>query len=127
MFEAKHVFSGFSVDVLDKAKEFYAEVLGLAVEETPGMGLHLKLPDGGEVFVYDKSDHAPASFTVLNFVVEDIDTAVDALSAKGVKFEVYEGMHQDEKGIARGKAANMGPDIAWFTDPARNILAVLQN
>jgi predicted enzyme related to lactoylglutathione lyase len=127
MFEAKHIFSGFSVDSLEKAKEFYTDVVGLSVEEIPGMGMRLQLPSGGEVFVYGKPEHEPAKFTVLNFVVDDIDAAVDALRAKGVKFEVYEGMHQDENGIARGKAANMGPDIAWFTDPASNILAVLQN
>jgi len=127
MFEAKHAFSGFSVDSIEKAKDFYTTVLGLEVEETLGMGLHLRLPGGGEVFVYEKPNHKPANFTVLNFTVDDIDQAVDALRAKGVQFEMYEGMHQDEKGIARGKTANMGPDIAWFTDPARNILAVLQN
>jgi len=91
--------------------------------------LRLKLFGGGEVMVYPKSDHKPASYTMLNFVVKDIDKAVDALTAKGVKFEHYDSdmMKQDPKGIARGKAANMGPDIAWFLDPAGNTLAVLED
>ena len=125
--DSKYAFSGFSVSNLSKAKEFYSEVLGLEVEEMPGMGFHLHLPGGAKVFVYGKPNHTPASFTVLNFEVDDIDAAVNALRTKGVTFEVYEGTHQDEKGIARGKSANMGPDIAWFTDPAGNILSVLQN
>jgi len=127
MSDFTYAFSGFSVDDPAKAKEFYTDVLGLEVEEIPGMGMHLLLPGGAKVFVYEKGDHKPASFTILNFEVEDIDTAVDALIEKGVEFEKYDGAPQDEKGIARGKAANMGPDIAWFTDPAGNILAVLQN
>ena len=119
-------FSGFSVDDKAKAEEFYAHVLGLEVEDTV-MGLKLKLSGGGEVFVYGKEGHEPASFTVLNFVVEDIDKAVDGLTAKSVTFEIYDGMHQDEKGIARGLKAHMGPDIAWFKDPSGNILSVLQD
>lgn len=119
-------FSGFSVSNQAEAKEFYEQVLGLRVEETE-MGLTLKLKGGGEVFIYTKEDHTPASFTILNFVVEDIDKAVDELKQKGVKLEIYEGMHQDEKGVARGIAAKMGPDIAWFEDPSGNILSVLHN
>ena len=128
MFKAKAAFSGFSVDDLTKAKEFYKETLGVQVdEEGEGMGLRLQLPDGGTVFVYSKDNHQPASFTILNFVVDDIDSAVDALTERGVQFEHYDnGAKTDEKGIARGRAQNMGPDIAWFKDPAGNFLAVLQ-
>jgi catechol 2,3-dioxygenase-like lactoylglutathione lyase family enzyme len=125
MFKDTEAFSGFSVNDLDKARAFYKDVLGLEISTEEGMGLTLHLGGGGSVFVYDKPNHTPASFTILNFVVDDIDAAVDELAAKGVVFEKYEGMHQDDKGIARGKAENMGPDIAWFTDPAGNILSVL--
>ncbi|MDB5195498.1 MAG: hypothetical protein JWO84_682 [Parcubacteria group bacterium] len=124
MFKNTPAFSGYSVDNIEKAKEFYGNVLGVEVEETK-QGLNLKIP-GTSVFLYPKTDHVPATFTVLNFAVEDIDAAVDALADKGVGFERYEGMHQDEKGIARGKAVGMGPDIAWFKDPAGNILSVLE-
>lgn len=126
MFEPVATFSGFSVDNTAAAVAFYREKLGVKVEETP-MGVQLHLPGGQTVFVYEKPDHAPATFTVLNFVVADIDAAVDALTGRGVAFEQYDNMQQDDKGIARGKAANMGPDIAWFKDPAGNVLAVLQN
>ena len=124
-------FSGFSVNDLDQAKAFYTEKLGLQVEqESMGdgspMGLQLHLPQGGKVFVYAKEDHTPATFTILNFVVTNIDEAVDSLLEKGIQLEKYEGMHQDEKGITRGLAANMGPDIAWFKDTSGNILSVLQ-
>jgi catechol 2,3-dioxygenase-like lactoylglutathione lyase family enzyme len=124
--QATAAFSGFSVDDLAKAKAFYTEVLELKlIEET--MGLRLALPgDSGEVFVYDKKDHQPATYTHLNFVVDDIDQAVEALVAKGVTFDQFEGM-TDEKGVARGRSNNMGPDIAWFKDSAGNTLAVLQN
>ena len=117
-------FSGFSVKDQKATLEFYRDVLGIDVEETD-MGLTLKPAGGNNVFVYAKENHEPATFTVLNFQVDDIDAAVDGLAEKGVKFEVYEGMHQDEKGIARGIAANMGPDIAWFKDPSGNILSIL--
>jgi catechol 2,3-dioxygenase-like lactoylglutathione lyase family enzyme len=126
MLKAKGVFSGFSVDDLDKAKEFYTKTLGLELEDDK-MGLQFKLPGGGSHFIYPKEDHKPASFTVLNFVVSDIDDAVDELIKHGVEFEKYEGFHQDEKGIARGKSANQGPDIAWFKDPAGNILSILED
>lgn len=128
MFQVSAVFSGISVDDLGKAKQFYTQTLGLPlVDET--MGLRLSLPGGGELFIYDKADHVPAGYTVLNFVVENIDEAVDELASQGVVFERYDSMPapQDEKAILRGLAANQGPDIAWFTDPANNILAVLQN
>lgn len=128
MFKAKAAFSGISVDDLEKAKEFYTKTLGLELDSEK-MGLQLRLPGGGALFIYEKKDHKPATFTVLNLVVEDIDKAVDALSKQGVKFEFYEGFpfKQDEKGIARGIAANQGPDIAWFKDPAENILSILQS
>jgi catechol 2,3-dioxygenase-like lactoylglutathione lyase family enzyme len=126
MFKPVAAFSGFSVNDPVKAKEFYTKTLGLKLKDET-MGLQLELPHGGTLFVYGKDDHQPANFTVMNFVVEDIDDAVDQLAAQGVVFDRYEGAPQDEKGIARGKAANMGPDIAWFKDPAGNILAVLAN
>jgi catechol 2,3-dioxygenase-like lactoylglutathione lyase family enzyme len=125
MFSAVSSFSGFSVDDLAKAKIFYTETLGLKIASEE-MGLKLRLPGGGTVFAYPKSDHQPASFTILNFVVTDIDAAVDELTKRGVVFEHYDnGPKTDAKGIARGKAQNMGPDIAWFKDPAGNILSVL--
>lgn len=128
MFKAQAAFSGFSVDNLEKAKEFYTNVLGLELESDE-MGLRLQLPGGGKLFLYDKKDHQPATFTVLNFVVADIDEAVDALASKGVSFEHYDNMPSkpDEKGIMRGLSAGQGPDIAWFKDPAGNIIAVLQD
>ena len=125
MFQPKTAFSGFSVDDLAKAKAFYAQALGLKVVEE-GVGLRLHLPGGGTAFAYPKDDHQPATFTLLDFVVDDIDEAVDELKSRGVSFERYAGMSQDEKGIVRGIAQNMGPDIAWFKDPAGNFLAVLQ-
>jgi predicted enzyme related to lactoylglutathione lyase len=123
--EVLAAFSGVSVDKLADAEKFYAQVLGLKVENN-GMGLQISLPHGGQMFVYEKADHEPASFTVLNFVVADIDKTVAELKDKGVKFEVYPNMHQDDSGVARGRAANIGPDIAWFKDPAGNILSVLE-
>jgi catechol 2,3-dioxygenase-like lactoylglutathione lyase family enzyme len=128
MFKAAAAFAGISVDDLSKAKEFYTKTLGLKLSDDK-MGLQLELPGGGGLFVYDKQDHQPATYTALNFVVSDIDTAVDALTEAGVKFEHYDNMplKQDDKGIARGLAAGQGPDIAWFKDPAGNILAVLQD
>ena len=126
MFKPKSAFSGFSVNDLAKAKAFYAETLGLQVDDE-GVGMRLHLPDGGTVFAYPKDDHRPATFTILNFVVENIDEAVDELTNRGVQFEHYEdGPKTDEKGILRGRTLQMGPDIAWFKDPAGNTLAVLQ-
>ena len=124
--KVKTAFSGFSVDDLAKSNEFYAKILGLKVDDE-GVGLRLHLPDGGTVFVYPKNDHQPATFTILNFVVENIDEAVDELKRLGVSFERYEGSPQDEKGILRGRSQQMGPDIAWFQDPAGNILSVLED
>jgi catechol 2,3-dioxygenase-like lactoylglutathione lyase family enzyme len=123
MFKSIGAFSGFSVDDLTKAKAFYTETLGLTVDEDE-MGMRLHLPGGGQVFVYSKDGHQAATFTILNFVVDDTDQAVDELQAKGVTFEHYDNM-TDNKGITRGIAANRGPDIAWFKDPAGNILSVL--
>jgi catechol 2,3-dioxygenase-like lactoylglutathione lyase family enzyme len=119
-------FSGFSVDDEAEALAFYRDRLGLTVVDT-AMGLQLDITGGAPVFVYAKPNHVPATFTVLNFEVADIDVAVDELLASGVTIERYEGTYQDEKGITRGKAANRGPDIAWFLDPAGNILSVLSN
>ncbi|MGF7228561.1 MAG: VOC family protein [Candidatus Saccharibacteria bacterium] len=128
MFEAQAAFSGFSVDDIDKAKAFYTQTLGLKLDDET-MGLQFQLPGGGSVFTYQKDGHQPATYTMLNFVVGDIDAAVDQLTAKGVSFERYDNMPaaQDEKGILRGLSAGQGPDIAWFKDPAGNILAILQD
>lgn len=125
MFKNAKAFSGFSVDDLEIAKAFYGETLGLAIEENP-QGLLLKIAGGNGTFVYPKSDHTPATYTILNFQVDDVDEAVSQLEGKGVKFEHYEGM-TDTRGIARGLSAGRGPDIAWFKDPAGNILSVLKS
>lgn len=123
MFKDAKAFSGFSVDDIPKAKEFYGGTLGLEVSEEWGM-LTLRLAGGANVLVYPKGDeHVPASFTILNFPVADVERAVDELTAAGVPFEHYEGEYgTDEKGIFRGE----GPTIAWFRDPAGNILSVLE-
>jgi catechol 2,3-dioxygenase-like lactoylglutathione lyase family enzyme len=122
MFRETKAFSGFSVSDLAAAKEFYGGTLGLEVEES-GPGLRLGIGNG--IVVYEKKNHAPATYTMLNFPVDDIDQAVGDLKRKGVKFEHYEGL-TDDQGIARGTATGQGPDIAWFTDPAGNILSVLK-
>ena len=116
-------FSGFSVDDADKARSFYEETLGLHVSDE-GMGglLRLHLGGGTEVLAYPKPGHVPATFTVLNFPVPDVEKAVDDLTARGVKFEHYENPPTDERGIMRAG----GPLIAWFTDPAGNIFSVIQ-
>jgi catechol 2,3-dioxygenase-like lactoylglutathione lyase family enzyme len=122
MFGKTKTFSGFSVDDVQAAKHFYTETLGLEVTEANGL-LNLHLAGGGEVVAYPKGDqHTPATFTILNFQVEDIDAAVDELTKRGVVFQRYPGIEADEKGVVRGG----GPLIAWFTDPAGNILSVLQ-
>lgn len=129
MITALTTFSGFSVDDIKAAREFYVDTLALKLTDD-SMGLQLELPGGGQLFIYEKPNHEPASFTVLNFVVEDIDKEVEHLSGHhGIKFERYPDMpgEQDEKGIMRGKAGNQGPDIAWFKDPAGNVLAVLES
>jgi catechol 2,3-dioxygenase-like lactoylglutathione lyase family enzyme len=119
MFEHTKAFSGFSVDDVQKAKKFYGETLGIRVSEEHGM-LHLHLAGDRDTLVYPKDDHTPASFTILNFPVDDIEAAVDELTALGVEFEKYEWV--DTKGINR----QGGPLIAWFKDPAGNTLSVLQ-
>lgn len=126
MFEPRAAFSGFSVDDIEKAKQFYVDILGLGMEDKMG-GTELQLPGGATVWMYPKPNHEPAAYTMLNFVVDDIDVAVDELTARGIVFERYEGMPggQDEKGIMRG-SPDMGPNIAWFKDPAGNILSVLE-
>jgi predicted enzyme related to lactoylglutathione lyase len=127
MLKDSKAFSGFSTNDIPAAKQFYVEILGLEVDQEPDpmKMLTLHLGTGGAVIIYPKDDHEPATFTVLNFPVANIDSAVDELKGKGVSFEQYEGM-TDEKGIARGLSINRGPDIAWFKDPAGNILSVLQ-
>ncbi|MEU5423058.1 VOC family protein [Streptomyces sp. NPDC020799] len=125
MFEDTEAFSSFAVNDTERAKEFYGKTLGLRLSEESMEGhtlLTLRLAGGGVVMIYPKENHTPASFTVLNFRVDDIDSAVDELGRRGVTFERYSGFHQDEKGIARAG----GPQIAWFTDPAGNVLSVLQ-
>ena len=124
MFKPKGAFSGFSVDDLAKAKEFYTKTLGLTMTEE-GAGARLQLPGGTTVFTYPKSDHKAATFTILNFQVDDIDEAVDELTSRGVRFHHYE--NSDPKGVMRGKEQNLGPNIAWFNDPAGNFLAVLED
>ena len=116
-------FSGFSVDDLDKARRFYEDTLGLRVsdEEMDGL-MRLHLGSGAEVLVYAKHDHVPATFTVLNFPVPDVEQAVDQLAARGVRFQHYENPPTDDKGIMRSG----GPLIAWFTDPAGNVFSVIQ-
>lgn len=128
MFKDATPFSGFSVNDLEAARQFYGQTLGIDIENQPGMGFELRFRNGHRIFIYPKPEHQPASFTVLNFPVDDIDRAVDELAGKGVSFERYDmpPLVQDEKGIARGRTAGMGPDIAWFKDPAGNILSVLQ-
>jgi predicted enzyme related to lactoylglutathione lyase len=121
MFENTRAFSGFAVDDLEAAKKFYGEVLGLKTSEQYGL-LTLHLAGGRDTLVYPKPDHAPATYTILNFAVDDIDAAVDELISRGVELEKYDGLGQDDKGINRAG----GPYIAWFKDPAGNILAVLQ-
>ena len=124
MFANTKAYSGFAVDDIEKAREFYAETLGLntsLLDEENGL-ISLHLADDRDTLVYLKPDFTPATYTILNFPVEDVDKAVDELASRGVSFERYDGFEQDEKGIFRGG----GPDIAWFRDPAGNILAVHQ-
>ncbi|CAG4995098.1 hypothetical protein DYBT9275_01548 [Dyadobacter sp. CECT 9275] len=124
MFKNTKAFSGYSVNDLAKAKEFYGEILGLEVSESPEMPvLSLKIAGSHDVILYEKPNHEPATFTVLNFPVANVDDAVEKLKALGVIFESYDmpGLETDEKNILRGE-----PEIAWFKDPAGNILSVLQ-
>ena len=122
MFRDSHAFSGFSVNDIPKAGSFYGETLGLEVSEENGM-LTLHLASGGRVLIYPKDDHQPTTFTILNFPVVAIDKAVDDLTAAGIQMERYPDSGQDERGIAR----EYGPPIAWFKDPAGNIVSVLED
>lgn len=129
MLKKSNAFSGFSVNNLEKAKVFYGEILGIEVEQTD-MGLQLNIAGSTPIFVYEKADHQPATFTILNFPVDHIDEAIEALAAKGIQMEQYDlgnGAVTDEKGVLRGKSYDMGPDIAWFKDPSGNILSILEN
>ena len=123
MLENTKAFSGFAVDDIERAQQFYGGTLGLRTSEDNGL-LTLHLAGGRDTLVYPKSDHSPATDTILNFPVADIDATVDELGERGVRFERYEGFEQDEKGISRDIG---GPPIAWFKDPAGNILSVLEN
>lgn len=123
MLTDSEAFSGFAVDDLAAAKAFYTDTLGLTVTDEPMAGLaRLQLAGGRSVLVYAKPDHTPATYTILNFPVPDVEAAVDGLTARGVTFLRYDGMQQDAKGIHRGD----GPLIAWFTDPAGNVLSVVE-
>jgi catechol 2,3-dioxygenase-like lactoylglutathione lyase family enzyme len=122
MLRDSKAFSGFAVDDLEQARAFYGDLLGLDVSLENGL-LNLHLAGGRDTLVYPKPDFAPATYTILNFPVDDIDAAVDELTERGIHFERYEGFGQDDWGIARGPD---GPPIAWFTDPAGNILSVLE-
>ncbi|MEU3727005.1 VOC family protein [Streptomyces sp. NPDC031705] len=124
MFTNTKAFSGFAVNDLQRAREFYSETLGLRVTEEQNGMLTLHIAGGTEILVYPKEDHAPAGFTVLNFPVDDIDAAVEELAGRGVRFERYSGFEHDDKGIVRAEG---GPKIAWFTDPAGNVFSVLQD
>lgn len=125
MFNPKSSFSGFSVNDLAKAKDFYSSTLGLRVE-ADGVGARVHLPGGATAFMYPKPDHQPATFTILNFEVDDIDDAVDDLASRRVHFEHYETFEGiDAKGIMRGRERNVGPDVAWFLDPAGNVLSLV--
>jgi catechol 2,3-dioxygenase-like lactoylglutathione lyase family enzyme len=124
MFKGAKAFPSFSVNDLQKAKEFYGRTLGLDISELP-QGLDIKLSDGLNVFLYPKPNHTPASFTVLNFPVDNIDDAVDELITRGIRLEKYDQaeLHTDSKGIMRGP----GPQIAWFKDPSGNVLSVVED
>jgi catechol 2,3-dioxygenase-like lactoylglutathione lyase family enzyme len=122
MFANTPAFSGFAVDDIDAARRFYGETLGLNVTDGPMGVLSLELAGDRPTMIYPKPDFTPATYTILNFPVEDVDAAVDELTARGVEMERYDGFDQDEKGIMRDN----GPTIAWFRDPAGNILAVLE-
>jgi catechol 2,3-dioxygenase-like lactoylglutathione lyase family enzyme len=125
VFEKSKPFSGFSVSDIDAARRFYAETMEMDVRDVNGM-LQLQIRPDVAVLVYPTETHRAGSYTVLNFPVDDIDAAVDVLVSRGVTLERYEGAPQDDKGIVRGRSNDMGPDIAWFTDPAGNVLSVLQ-
>lgn len=125
MFRDSKAFSGFAVKDLDEARAFYADTLGLEATLEPMGVLSLRLGSGARVMVYPKPDHVPATYTILNFPVADVDAAVDRLAAAGIGMERYPGFAHDAKGIVRGDGGDGGPTIAWFTDPSGNILSVL--
>ena len=125
MFANTKAYSGFAVDDLEAAREFYGDTLGVKTSVEHGL-LTLYLAGDRPTLVYPKPDHTPATYTILNFPVDDIGKAVDELAARGVRFERYDDLGQDDKGIARGLSRGEGPDIAWFKDPAGNLLSVLQ-
>lgn len=128
MINALTTFSGFSVNDIEKARDFYVGTLELVLKDD-SMGLMLEMPGGGRVFAYEKPDHQPAGFTVLNFIVENIDEAVDHLAGHhGIQFERYSDLpaEQDDRGVLRGKSTGDGPDIAWFKDPAGNVLSIIE-
>lgn len=126
IFKDSPAFSSFSVNDLDKAQEFYGSTLGLETTKTPE-GLMLRIAGGAPIFIYPKPNHTPASFTILNFPVDDIDEAVDELKKRDIHFESFdEPMKTDEKGVFRGASTGQGPNIAWFKDPAGNFLSVLE-
>jgi predicted enzyme related to lactoylglutathione lyase len=133
VFRDSTAFSSFSADDIEAAKRFYVDVLGLELKDEAMGGLELGLPDGGMIFIYPKPNHQPATFTVLNFAVTDLEAAVDELRANGVETKIYPDSEfpSDEKGIVRGgpggEGDEPGPDIAWFRDPAGNVLAVLSD
>lgn len=124
MFKSNKAFSGFAVNDIPKAKAFYSDILGLEVTENNGI-LELKIANGNRVLVYPKPNHTPATYTILNFPVKDVDQAVEKLTEAGVKFEIYnnEYIKTDDKGVFREE----GPTIAWFRDPAGNILSVIED
>ena len=124
MLKESKAFSGFSVDDTDKAKQFYGQTLGLKVTDSEEHTVELHLGSGASVLIYPKPNHTPATFTILNFPVDNVDKAVDELTKRGVRFEIYDlpGLKTDQRGIFRGE----GPTIAWFKDPAGNILSVLE-
>lgn len=123
IFKNTKAFSSFSVDDLEEAKKFYGQTLGVEVSESEE-GLNLQIKGGNDVFIYPKPDHVPANFTVLNFVVDDVDRTVDELTKLGIRFQIYNKgeLKTDDKGIFQGK-----PKIAWFKDPAGNFLSILEN
>lgn len=123
IFKNTKAFSSFSVNDLEKAKKFYGQTLGLGVSESEE-GLNLQIKGGNDVFIYPKPDHVPATFTVLNFIVDDVDRTVDELTKLGIRFQIYDKgeLKTDDKGISQGK-----PKIAWFKDPAGNFLSILEN
>ena len=130
MFSQATIYSSYSIDDAEKARDFYGNTLGLNVSLIPGMEdsgmFDLNLAGGSRVLLYQRPSHEPAAYTVLNVVVSNIDTAIDDLVSKGVQILRYEGFNQDDKGVMRGLSVNQGPDIAWFTDPAGNIISVQQ-